>query len=282
MKPLFKLIRPINLGIIALTMAIVLFKYSGEAGENYWLESGILILAAILNAAAGYVVNDIFDIETDKINKPQKRIIEVSMSKKQAWAFYAVFASGSAALSLLFSKQFFIINVSLIALLYLYSLSLKGIPLIGNLVVAMCSAAVVACCILQVTFNTRSALWNFMGYVVFAFLISLIREIIKDIEDMEGDKAAGYKTYPVLLGEKSGKVLAFSLLGIEIVLCGVYSYIVAKIGWYTSSAVMGIITLGLFYVINILSKAKQKEEFKTSGNILKVLMLLGVINLIFS
>ena len=275
-------IRPINLTLITATMFVVLFKYKDELATNYWFHAIFLILPAVLSAAAGYVVNDIFDIETDKVNKPSSCIVGHSLSVKSAWILYAILTVLSLVVSYFFSQQYAIINVSIMGLLYLYAAKLKGMPLIGNMVVALCSAAVVAICVLLIAFDTKPAIMNFTGYIIFSFFISLIRELVKDMQDVDGDLAAGLKTYPIVAGIKGTKIMIYIITGIEIMLCGLYSFLSWGLDLYAGSILMGIITLGLLYFINHISKTKSKEEYGASSKLLKYIMFAGVINLIFA
>ena len=263
-------------------MFVVLFKYKDELATNYWFHAIFLILPAVLSAAAGYVVNDIFDLEADKINKPNSCIVGHSLSVKSAWILYVILTVLSLVVSYFFSQQYAIINVSIMGLLYLYAARLKGMPLIGNMVVALCSAAVVAICVLLIAFDTKPAIMNFTGYIIFSFFISLIRELVKDMQDVDGDLAAGLKTYPIVAGIKGTKIMIYIITGIEIMLCGLYSFLSWGLDLYAGSVLMCIITLGLLYFINHISKTKSKEEYGASSKLLKYIMFAGVINLIFA
>ncbi len=282
-----KIVRPINLGIVALTMFIVLFKFKNEVAVDYWYNALLLIIPAVLTAAAGYVINDIFDVLTDSINKPERLTVGTLISKKQAWVLYLVLTVISLLVSLVFKVpnhnrfMYFNINVSITLLLGLYAIKFKELPLIGNLFVAMCTAAVIVSCMLLAK-PTDIGILNLFGYILFAFFTSLIREIVKDLQDMEGDKAAGYNTYPILAGEKGAKLFLFVLLTILIVLCGIYAVLAWRIGMRVNGALMGIITLSLFYFINHVANAKTKAGYLQSSTFMKYIMVIGVINLLFS
>ncbi len=293
MKNRIHIVRPYNLLIVAATMIVLLAKYRDETIEDYWIKAVFLILPAVLTAAAGYIVNDIFDIKTDAVNRPNRLIViddsatetnyvKGGISKKKAWMLYAIINLISVLISFGFSQQYLIINLCIIAILYLYSYQLKGTPLIGNLVVALCSSAVLACSILLARPEVDIALLNFTGYIVFSFFISLIRELVKDMQDIEGDKAASFKTYPILMGIKGAKILVYVLCGVEIIFCGIYSFLAWGLHYYVSSIIMGIITAALIYFLNFLSKSKTKEEFRASSQFLKYIMFVGVLNIPFS
>lgn len=289
MKNKIGIIRPVNLLIIAATMLVIFIKYKNEEAENYIINIILLILPAILTAAGGYTVNDIYDIEADKINKPERLFVGHHLSVRQSWILYFLLSIASIGISCLFSLQYAIVNICLMGLLYLYSLKLKGLPLIGNLVVALCSSAVIATCILSntdgdsvVKFETYAGFFNFGSYIVFAFFVSLIRELVKDMQDIQGDTAVGLKTYPIVAGIKGARILIYIFCGMEIIVCGLYSFITWGLDMYSSSVIMGIITISLFVFINYFSRSKSSDEFGKASKFLKYIMFAGVINLIFS
>ncbi len=262
-------------------MFIVLYKYQDEQMDWYWLKALLLIFPAMLSAAAGYIVNDIYDTVTDSINKPERCTVNKTISKKNAWILYWSLSFTSIGISIAFSFYYFVVILVVNTLLFLYAYKIKGIPIVGNLLVALLSASVITCCLLLIKFETWSGTFNFMGYTIFAFFISLIREIVKDMQDIEGDAVAGYKTYPILYGIKVSKILIYALVTIQILLGSIYAVITFGIDLYVSSVIMAIISLTLLLFINLLAKSKSKEDYKKCSMLLKALMLLGVMNLIF-
>jgi 4-hydroxybenzoate polyprenyltransferase len=267
-------------------MLVVLLKYRDINAQNYWMYAFLLILPAVLTAASGYVVNDIYDIETDKINKPKDQIVGVSLSAVTSWKLYASLSLVSIIVSFLYSNQYAILNVCILAMLYLYAIQLKGLPLIGNIIIALCSSAVFAICILYtgkggslIVFQEQG-FWFFIGYIIFAFLISLIRELIKDMQDLEGDRVAGLRTYPIVFGMKGSKILIYFFTSIEIICCGIFSFLSWGLDFYSASILMGLITLSLLYFINQLSRSKDKSHYGDLSKLLKYIMFAGVIALI--
>ncbi len=287
MKKKITIVRPINLAIVALTMSIVLFKFKSPDLLSHWMDAILLILPAVLTAAAGYVINDIFDVEADKINKPHLLTVGKFISKQGAWILYGILTVFSLCISWYFSFRYMNVNLSIVIMLAIYAIRLKGLPLIGNIVVAICSASVIAICLLKyhnkisfVDFPAYSFL-NFLGYIIFAFLTSLIREMVKDLQDMEGDRAIGLKTYAIVMGEKGSKILIFVVMSILIMLCGVYAVLTWGIGMKICSVIMSVIVVSLFYFINHLSNAKTNKAYHGSSELLKYIMVLGIINLLF-
>lgn len=281
-KKKIAIIRPINLGIIALTILLVCFKYADGQNAFYWLDVIKLMLPAILTAAGGYVINDLYDIEADKINKPSKVFIPDVWTERNSKLLYVALIAASLGLSFWLSKDYLVVNACIIGLLYLYAIYLKGVPILGNLLVAMCSAAVVAACVFVIKPSTQVGWLNFFGYIVFAFIISVIREIVKDIQDMEGDAKAGYKTYPIVAGVKGAKILIYAFIGIELLFCSIYAFLAWGVQMYASAGLMALITFSLFYLLNEVSKGKTSHDFDKVSLYLKIIIVVGVVNLILT
>jgi 4-hydroxybenzoate polyprenyltransferase len=258
-----------------------------------WYDFALLVAATVFITAGGYVINDYFDIKTDLINKG-KVIVGTKVPRRTAmmWhnilniigvalGFYISFKSGYIWLGSLF------LVVS--GLLYFYSASYKRQFLIGNLVVAVLTGMVP----MLVVFYEWPALYKYYsinavtlpefdfivywigGFALFAFLTNLIREIIKDIEDFEGDLAYGRNTIPVVIGILSAKIVSISLVVITIILLYLtWHFFVSD----TISLVYLSLTivLPLLYVIYKLIKGDDKSELHLASRMMKVVMVTGV------
>jgi len=160
-------------------------------------EALFLVLATLSAAAAGNTINDLQDTEADKHNKPGKNQIGNGLSQRQAWILYAIFLLISLLCAWQINLQFFAFVGGINLLLFFYSSDLKGIPVAGNLLIALLIAAVV--------FTARLGLVSsnsipFSELALLAFFVNLSREMIKDAEDIEGDRIAGYQTLAVRKG----------------------------------------------------------------------------------
>lgn len=196
-----QLMRPVNLGILLLMQLLILGKGSGWNIDLLRMpECLLLALAIVCTAAAGNVINDLHDIETDAVNKPGKRWIPDVVSRKQAYIFYAALVLAALMASWFVELSFFLFCAAVSLLLYFYTLELKGIPLAGNILIAMLTAAAVFCTRLGLYDTTRIP---FAELSALAFFVNLSRELVKDIEDQPGDAAAGIQTFAVRFG--SGK-----------------------------------------------------------------------------
>jgi len=197
--------RPINLVITFL----VVYVSAVICGIGFEIYSQIFLacLAAVFVAASGNVINDYFDVEIDKINRPERPIPSGRITKRNAVFFYLLLSSSAIIISLVISFEALFVVLVTIILLYFYSERLKGIPLIGNIVVSFCTA-------LAFIFGGM-VVGNYEGALIpalFAFLINFIREILKDMEDLDGDKLNNQLTFPVKYGIESGKKLILGLI----------------------------------------------------------------------
>ncbi|NNK73386.1 MAG: geranylgeranylglycerol-phosphate geranylgeranyltransferase [Flavobacteriaceae bacterium] len=298
MLAFLNLIRWKNLLLIALTQ--VMIKYAlfdadfGVATTFNWKGFGLLVLSTLLIAAGGYIVNDIFDVETDTVNRPDKVIIGKRISEKNAYNFYAAFTIAGVGLGFYLSNMigrpgFSALFILIAALLYVYASTLKQMTFIGNIIVAL----VVAMSLLMVgiyellpamTEQNQTTQLTFLrilfDYALFAFAITLLREVVKDIEDIDGDYNAGMKTLPILLGrERAGKVV-FILSVLPLV--GVIFYVVSYL--YKQPVAVGyfllLIIAPLIYFSVKSFQAETKADWHRLSGLLKGIMITGILSLL--
>ncbi|WP_417860394.1 geranylgeranylglycerol-phosphate geranylgeranyltransferase [Winogradskyella sediminis] len=300
MNYFFNLIRWKNLLIIALMQYVIkyglLLPFQESHGVLITLSDFnffLLALATVCIAAGGYIINDIYDIETDKINKPKQLIINKHISEKNATTLFVVLNIIGVGLGFYLSNgigkpTFFVIFFITSALLYLYASYLKQIAVVGNVIVSI----VVSLSILLVgvfelipvmNVQNKAVQTTFLNiirdYAFFAFMINLIREIVKDFEDIDGDYKAGIQTLPIVLGrERSSKILfILSLVPIFSIVYYVITYLFKQqivVGYFLVLVVAPLI----FVSIKIFS-AKNKTDYKHISLILKWVMLAGILSL---
>jgi len=313
MKEFLRLVRWYNLVIVILTM--VMMRYfvvapligkltvalnNGGGSEVpmtiqfHLVDFILLILATVFLTAGGYVINDYFDIKTDLINKG-KVIVGTRIPRRQAMMWHNIFNITGVAIGFYISWRsgyFWLGSMFLLVsgLLYFYSASYKRQFLIGNIVVAVLVAMVP----LLVVIYEWPAIYRFYtansnnmpeisfifywvgGFSLFAFLTTLTREIIKDIEDFEGDLAYGRNTVPVVLGILSAKIISATLIIITIALLYLtwHLFISDKITLIYMSVLIVIPLLWVVYRVVISSSKKQLHGAST---IMKVVMLTGIL-----
>ncbi len=291
-----KLIRYKNLLMVLLTM--ILTKYAlikSFLKETYLshLDFTLLALSVVLITAGGYIINDIFDVEADKINKPNTIFIDVTISKKNAWkTYYLLTLLGLIfGVYLSFNKQLpyhsFYFLFTIIGL-YFYSKNLKRKVLLGNLLVSILCVFVIYLVFSydfridnndDELFAIRIDIIFVFTYIIFSFLTTFIREIIKDIEDINGDLKLKAKTLPIVIGRKRAAKVAFFCSSLLLF------FLIIVIQFLQDNylfLVFGIVFL-IFPTINFMSKlwtAKTKKDFSKLSNLMKVIMLFGILSML--
>ncbi len=287
------LIRYQNLIFIALAQVFIkygLFQPFGiETSLNYF-DFILLVIATISIAAAGNIINDIYDIEIDKINKPQKVLIGKKIPERKANQLFIILNVIGVAIGFYLANRigkpsFAALFIVFSALLYLYASYLKGMLLIGNLLV---SALVAMCLILVALFDllpaitaenqtAQSAIFKIvLHYAMFAFSINLIREIVKDLQDINGDNKGGMNTLAIALGRKRTTKIVF-VLGVCMVL-GVVLYMYEKL--YSQQVLLlyflfGIVAPLLYFCVKSWD-AKTPKDYGLLSKLLKIIMFLGI------
>lgn len=296
----FKLIRIENLLIIAITqicMKYLVFAPLNEYSKFTPTLFTISLLSTILIAAAGYIINDYFDVKTDKINRPETVVIDVMIKRRWAMILHIVFNAVGLLLGLYLalkchSLKLLSFQLLSILLLWFYSTHFKKQLLVGNIVVSLLTAAIP---IMPMVYDyyligvidpiTSFLIGDFintlviiiLGYSAFAFLTSFAREVIKDMEDYKGDIQTGGKTMPIVWGIITSKVVTFFLIVITIGLLLLASFKFYKeqqfIGVYY---ILGLVILPLIILIIQTMRAKTSKDFKVASLLLKFVMLFGI------
>ena len=310
---IFKIIRWKNLVIISLSQIFIKFFFidffiqkDQLLNENFV----ILLIVTILIAASGYIVNDIYDYNLDQINKPEKVVLGKFLKSRDAIIIYMMFNCLAIVLSIFLCMKieqeiYILVFLLIIYCLWLYSKKLKKHKTIGNILIAF----FISLSILNVPlFSYKNILSDDRFFVfliisifsVLAFLINLKREIIKDIEDIEGDKIHKVKSLPIIFGTKKSKLVTIiigiilmlaisSLITFQILM--LRSDLLLDVGgnqfsnpqiWganYISIIYMFIILIMFFYVELLILNATTKTNFTKASKLLKYLMLLSLLSI---
>jgi geranylgeranylglycerol-phosphate geranylgeranyltransferase len=265
----FKIIRPENFLITFISVIVAVIICLPQS----YSELNILIaaVAAALTAAAGNIINDVYDIDTDKINQPQRPLPSEIISTKEAFILYTLFTIISILLSMWLNL--FALSIILFShlLLFLYSKYLKQIPLVGNITVAFLTGLVFIFGGVVVG-NPSAAILP----AIFAFLINLIREIVKDVQDIEGDRQAGLFTFPIKFGILKSKFI-ISFFTFILLIFTVYPFIVQfyKIEFFV--IVMVSVNPVLIYVLKKIYEKDYVGNLKKISILLKLSMISGLI-----
>ncbi len=301
MRTFFKMIRWPNLMMVILSMSFLLFLLirPGLAVSATGLSlTGFLLLvvAVLLTAMGGYVINDLKDLKTDALNKPGKNAFEITFTGKQGWIFYWIFTVGGiftgSLLSFLLGKgSYSLIFILTAGLLWFYTTRYECQPLVGNLVVAFLSALsfglvwLYELMTLQIQAvavdHHRLLLVNMLVliYMGFAFLISLLREVVKDIEDVEGDRQTGCLTLPVTYGIKKAKNVAMAVNLSGLIASFAIQWFFYKNGFIILFLFFFLVDLLFAFVLLKLVAAKQKAHFSALSLWIKLLMVAGVLSM---
>jgi 4-hydroxybenzoate polyprenyltransferase len=314
MKSLFRLIRLPNLVIVAATQYAlqyaILRPELSEIGLKPLLpdfQFFLLVCSTVLIAAGGYVVNDIEDVEIDRLNKPEhKRIVERIYPLSICWEIYwgiTILGFGISLYLAFFVNDFLqlIIYPAAVFLLWAYSKWFKRQFLIGNLVVAgfcafvawvvlyaQCLSTPLTVMIMygsdkEINYQnyTDTVTAIFGGYAVFAFISTLFREIIKDIEDVTGDKAQNCQTLPIVLGVKNSQLIALLIGSLFAIILFVLSFLFFNYLFkndYLKLILLNLtITMPVCYALFLLISAKEKTDYSRLSIIAKLIMLSGLI-----
>lgn len=293
----FKLIRWPNLLIIALLQYLIRFAIIESLNLPHVLSHTYFflgVLCSIALAAGGYIINDLYDLEVDALNKPQRITIGKAISENSAWNYYyatVIIAIGSAYL---LAQEAEVEDLWMIAplaavILYLYAYDLKARPFLGNFIVALLSALpvfLVGVFDVLPAANDENALQVsqtmevILAYSLFAFGISFIREMIKDAEDKLGDTEAQYKTLAILLPAKAFKLLIVLLLIAHLIPLASYSWGVWAYDQFSASYLFLFVVAPIIFLIYKSALAKNSSDYKLISTGLKILMLTGILSML--
>lgn len=234
----------------------------------------LLSVSTVLIAAAGYIINDYYDVKIDYINKPERVVIGKNIPRRYAILFHVVLSGIGIAIGLLLSWRIAVLNVLSAFLLWLYSNNLKRLPFIGNFSVAFLTGLSVW--IVDLLYRHGSAL--IVIYASFAFFMTLVREIIKDMEDLKGDNTFGCKTLPIVCGLRRTKFVIYFILAI-------FALTVLLINKFYKALPLEYFLIFLFIPLLILLyrliRADTTRDFAALSTFCKIIMLLGILSMAF-
>jgi 4-hydroxybenzoate polyprenyltransferase len=279
----------------------LLFRYGFLKFQNIFLSLNdwqylLLVLATVLIAAAGYVINDILDQETDYDNDKGNVIVGKLISEKVTYNLYFVLnitgvGIGYYLANVIHKPSFAGAFIIISATLYMYATSLKQMLLIGNIVVALIlSFSVIIIGLFDLLPATYEGNQTEMGvlfsilidYAIFAFIINLIREIVKDMEDVEGDYNNGMSTLPIAIGlGKTSKIVG--VLGIIATLILLWyinsNLMLSKLYYAVIYGLLFVVAPMIIFVVKVWN-AKTKAEFRLLSTILKWIIFFGILSIL--
>lgn len=303
----FRLIRWQNLVFIALTQCLFYYCIISPALPDSYLQLIrktndclfiLIVLASVLIAAAGYIINDYFDINIDQINKPETRVVEKIIKRRWAIIFHLFFTISGLAVSIYISFHSNVLialgNTACAILLWFYSTTFKKKLLSGNIIIAALTAWVILVMYFAFYPSDKNDLYNDIAsafqyifklaflYAGFAFIISIIREVVKDIEDMEGDAKYGGKTMPISWGIPVAKMFVAVWITVLIAILIIVQLYVLQLKWWWSIAYCFVlVTLPLVWVLLKLYQAQTPKDYHRLSSIIKWVILTGILSMLF-
>ena len=290
-----KLIRYQNLLMLAFMQLVFRYLFLAQSYIDLALTDFnyiLLVISTVCIAAGGYVINNIMDQDTDEIAKPQNRVVGVSISETVAYNWYIVLTIigvgiGFYLSNVIYKPTFASMFILVATLLYVYATNLKQIPLLGNIIVALLlSISIVIIALFDIFPATDLENYSRMDrafdilidYAIFAFIINLIREIVKDLEDMDGDYQTGINTLPITIGIPKTKIIVGILTVISI---GILSYYINSnlfeldyVIYYTLVFIIG----PLIYFGVKLMNAETKKQLHHLSLVLKIILFFGILS----
>lgn len=305
-----RLVRLPNLVMIAVTQVLFYFAFVlpfffRSDPDVFTAFSGLhfklLIISSLLIAAAGNIINDYFDRNIDEVNKPERKIIDRVIKRRWAIIMHIIFSLTAIFIGFYIDSQtpvfwLGISNTICVLLLFAYSISLKKKLLVGNILISILTAWVILVCFLcyyrslscphcelsEWQADLRRFIRVSFLYAGFAFVISLIREVVKDMEDMEGDRKYGCNTIPISWGIPAAKVFVAVWLVVLIGMISVVQIYVWQLGWHWSAAYSIVLIIApLVWILRRLYKAQVPKDYHQLSTVIKLVMLAGLLSMIF-
>ena len=302
----FRLIRWPNLVFIIITQLLfyycvyqplLLYLPDFKIRNLYFL----LILSSVFIAAAGYIINDYFDIQIDAVNKPNRMVVNKIIKRRWAIVWHLLLSSIGITISFYVSYKIkvwpiFIVNVLCVVALWFYSTHFKKQLLVGNLLIAALTAWVILVVYLfagadifslkgfdtsHPYLNVRKLFKFTLLYASFAFITTLIREVVKDLEDMEGDRKYDCNTMPIAWGVPASKVFVAVWIVVSLAsLIGILLYAWQSGWWFVAVYIFCLIVLPLSYMLQKLFKASTTFDYHFLSILIKIIMLAGILSML--
>lgn len=278
LRSLFRISRPINLLLIAfaqlMTAHFLVETHTNGLPTLQDFRLYLLILATLLVAAAGYMINDYYDVKIDYINRPKAVVVGKGIKRRVILVLHSLFNFAAVSIGWLVAPRIAILILFAGFLLWWYCNKLKRKPFIGNLAVGFLTSLSIY---LVAFFYQKNELLVFT-YALFAFFLTLIRELLKDIEDQQGDHLHGSRTLPIVLGFRKTKqviyILAITFVGA--ILTVTFQLNLPHLYYYFGS--LGILFCWFIWKIY---RADRKEQFTQLSILAKVIMGIGTVSMAF-
>ncbi len=302
----FRLMRWPNLVFIVITQLLFYFcvyipSLKEQPQQKFSILFFLLIFSSVCIAGAGYIINDYFDIRIDAINKPERVIINKFIKRRWAIVWHWILSVTGVLISIYISYKIKVLPIALINLLcvfalWFYSTTFKKKLLVGNLMIAALTAWVILVVYLFAgadlfslkgfadnaeNLNVRKFFKFTLLYACFAFVTTLIREVIKDLEDMEGDRKYDCNTMPIAWGVPATKVFVGVWIVVAIAALAIVQLYAWQSGWWLAALyILLLVIIPTIFLLMKLTKASSAKDYHTLSNIIKLIMLFGILSML--
>jgi 4-hydroxybenzoate polyprenyltransferase len=302
----FRLMRWPNLVFIVITQLLFYFcvyipSLKEQPSQQFSILFFLLIFSSVCIAGAGYIINDYFDIRIDAINKPDRVIINKFIKRRWAIVWHWILSATGVLISIYISYKIkvwpiAVINLLCIFALWFYSTTFKKKLLVGNLMIAALTGWVILVVYLfagadlfslkgfvtnEEELNVRRFFKFTLLYASFAFVTTLIREVIKDLEDMEGDRKYDCNTMPIAWGVPASKVFVGVWIVVTIAALAIVQLYAWQSGWWFAALYVLLLTIiPAFFLMKKLIKAISSADYHYLSNIIKLIMLFGILSML--
>lgn len=277
-RGLFRISRPINLLMVGFAQLMSAYFLIGTTNQGLPVFQDpklyLLVFSTIIITAAGYMINDYYDVKIDYVNRPHEVVVGKGIKRRMVIFLHSILNFTGVGLGFAIAPRIGLINFAAAFLLWLYSNRLKREPFIGNLTVAFLTGLA----IYLVAFYYQKSELLVLTYAIFAFFLNLIREIIKDIEDRPGDRKHGCRTLPIVIGFRKTKDVIFL-----VAICFVSAIIIITFEINKPHLFYYFGGLGIFfmYFMYKIYEADRKDHFTQLSLFAKILMLVGTMSMGF-
>ena len=241
---------------------------------------GLLVWAALLVAAAGYIINDYYDVKIDAINRPDRLVIGRVVNRRMAMLAHLVLSGVGVLVAGWLHPVLGLVTLGTALLLWGYSARFKRVALVGNVSIATLTAALVLLPELQLQLarhDSHSVVWP---YALAAFLLTIVRESVKDVEDMRGDAQHGCRTLPLVWGVARTKwVAGFFLACLALLTLGATGRVALGGHWPLALWLLLLVLLPMAQLARLLIRADRRRHFRHLSTFCKGIMLAGVLSM---
>lgn len=277
-RGLFRISRPVNLLLVAFAQGMTAYFLVETTAQGLPVLQDyrvyLIIFSTVLITAAGYMINDYYDVKIDYVNRPHEVVVGKGIKRRVVIFLHSLINFTAIGLGYLVSPRIALVNFVAAFLLWLYSNRLKREPFTGNLTVAFLTGFSVY----LIGYYYQKSELLVLTYSIFAFFLNLIREIIKDIEDRPGDRRHGCRTLPIVIGFRKTKQVIF-VIAIAFV-CSIL-IVTFKINNPVLFIYFGIMGAVFVWFMKKIYKADRQRHFSELSRIAKILMLVGTLSMAF-